>query len=168
MLPLAPLIPSVPFSPLVPLLPEKFAVYFSSYRTGMSSSACKSGWLGTVIVICGTFPSLILGSFGRDTTPFWLTVATVAVTLRSFHITFPWPAPSVGNILPSGSVTSTINGNFSPGAIAGPLSRVAEIDLTGVLSRETLQPIRTCTDAHPLSASIKATHTHPAQRIVRL
>ncbi len=93
------------------------------------------GWLGTVTVTCATVPSLILGSRGRDTMPFWLAVTTLATTLRSFHITFPWPCPSVINTLPSGSVTTTTTGDFSPGAIPGPFGRLTWMDEMGVLSR---------------------------------
>src|ERR1700674_491483 len=64
MLPLKPAIPSLPLMPLEPLLTAKFEVTASWYRTVMSSSARRSGWLGTVMVTCPNFPSLFLGSWG--------------------------------------------------------------------------------------------------------
>src|SRR5947208_6414758 len=56
------------------------------------------------------------GMEGLPGMPFWLAVTTLATTLRSFHLTFPWPCPSVINTLPSGSVTTTTTGDFSPSA----------------------------------------------------
>src|SRR6266849_1779806 len=125
-----------------------------------------SGWLGIVMETCPTFPSLALGSRGRDTMPFWLAVTTLAVTLRSSHMTFPWPCPSVINTLPSGSVTATTSGDFSPGAIPGPLGRLARMDVIGVLSRCTFHPSRTCMDAHPLSASTEAAARQDTQLVL--
>jgi hypothetical protein len=90
---------------------------------GISSSARRSGWLGTVMVTCATFPSLTLGSRSSVTWPFWSAVTTVGVTVISFHRTFPLPFPSVTSTVPSGCVNCTTSANFSPGAIAGPLGR---------------------------------------------
>ena len=39
------------------------------YRMGISRSVRRPGWLGTVTVTCATFPSLTLGSPGRDAIP---------------------------------------------------------------------------------------------------
>jgi hypothetical protein len=49
----------------------------------------------------------------------------------SFHRTFPRPWPSVVNTLPSGSVNTATSGDFSPGAIPGPLGRLAWMDAMG-------------------------------------
>jgi hypothetical protein len=78
-----------PVLPLVLLLPEKFEVKLYSYRTGMSSSARISGWLGTVMVTCGILPSLTLGSRGSDTTPFLLAVTHTCRNLQIAPQDFP-------------------------------------------------------------------------------
>src|ERR1700676_871576 len=94
-----------------------------------------------------------------------MAVTTLGVTVRSFHRTLPWPAPSVCNTLPSGSVSTTTRGDFSPGAIPEPFGRLAAMDVTGVLSRYTFIPSRTFIGVHPLSASWQAIHRHAAQLV---
>src|SRR5579859_867243 len=93
------------------------------------------------------------GSLGRERMPFGLTATTVAVTCRSFHMTLPWPAPSVCRIFPSGSVRTTTSGNFSPGPMPGPFGRLAWMEAIGVLSRKTFHPILTCRRVQPLRPS---------------
>jgi hypothetical protein len=102
------------------------------------------------------------GITGRNTTPFLLAVTTLALIVRSFHKTLPWPAPSVCNVLPSGSVSTTTSGDFSPGAMPGPLGRLACIDVMGTLSRCIFQPSLTCKRVHPPSAS---SETIPRQAV---
>jgi hypothetical protein len=65
------------------------------------------GWLGIVMARCPIFPSLVLGSRGRETMPFLLTDTTVAVIARSFQRIFPFPLPSVTQTLPSDAVKVT-------------------------------------------------------------
>src|SRR5580700_7204518 len=55
---------------------------------GMSRSACRSGWLGTVMVTCAVFPSLTRGSCARLTMPLLLAVTMVGATVISDHRTF--------------------------------------------------------------------------------
>src|SRR5258705_2226185 len=94
------------------------------------------GWLGIVMARCPIFPSLVLGSRGRETMPFLLTDTTVAVIARSFQRIFPLPWPSVTQRLPSDAVNVTTSGDFSPGATPGSLGRLASIDVTGIFARE--------------------------------
>jgi hypothetical protein len=51
--------------------------------------------------------------------------------------------------VPSGSVKVATSGDFSPGARPGFLDRLASMDTTGLLARETASPIRTFTLLHP-------------------
>src|ERR1051326_1334081 len=108
--------PELPSRPLDPSRPEKLAVNWRSYSTGISRSACRSGWLGTVMLTCGSLPSLILGSRARDTTPFLLALTMLGVTVRSFHKTLSRVVIAV----PSGLVMVTMRGDFSPGAMPWP------------------------------------------------
>ncbi len=95
--------------------------------------------------------------------PLGLTVTTLAVLARSFHMTLPLPFPSVRKVLPSGPVITATSGDFSPGAMPGPLGRLASMAVMGRLSKGTLSPNQTCTLAHPLSASKEATPRQVAQ-----
>ena len=67
--PMLPLVPFSPSLPLEPLLPETSIMKLWLYRMGISRSVRRPGWLGTVTVTCATFPSLTLGSPGRDAIP---------------------------------------------------------------------------------------------------
>src|SRR5262249_40477587 len=68
------------------------------------------------------------------------------------------------NDLPSGRVNVTTSGDFSPGAMPGPLGIVACMDVTGTFSRCTFIPSLSSTAAHPLSASREVTARPAAPR----
>src|ERR1041385_7507153 len=116
----------------------------------MSSSAdFTSGWLGTSMTTCGGLPSLTRGSDDSASTPLLLMEPMVELTCRSFHRTLSL----VVSVLPSGWVTVTISGDFSPGAMPGPFACVACMDATGIFFRSTLglktaQPLIASSAAH--------------------
>jgi len=57
------------------------------------------------------------------------------------------------HVLPSGSVSTTTSGDFSPGAISGPLGKLACIDVMGALSTCIFYPSLTCRRVHPPGTS---------------
>src|ERR1700687_6335001 len=91
---------------------------------------------------------------------------TVVSTSISLHGTFPLSVPSVTNTLPSGRVNCTTSGDFSPGAIAGPLGRLACMDAMAVLARETLIPSLTFIAAQPVRQSSEATANQIGKRVL--
>jgi hypothetical protein len=63
-------------------------------------------------------------------------------------------------------VNVATKGDFSPGAIAGPLGKCTSIDETGVFAKYTRSPSFTFTAVHPLMASSEPNAKQTAQRVL--
>ena len=127
-----PLVPFSPSLPLEPLLPETSIMKLWLYRMGISRSVRRPGWLGTVTVTCATFPSLTLGSPGRDAIPLLIdgpdTGRYFEVLPHHLSLAFPFRHQCL-------TVRRHQFGNFCPGAIPWPLLRLACMDEMGVFAK---------------------------------